>query len=143
MHTAAIARYLHVEGAVVFDQQGADCFLESLPPAPVDAVGVFTLPRAGDDLERWGRAGFQLIVRSEGGSGDARAGYDRASDLRAILHGLRHETLAPGTPDELRVVSCVAETRTPVGLGRDAEQRHRWSVSFDLQIMLDDGRTLP
>lgn len=116
IHTAAFARHLHVEGAVVFGEAGADCFLETLPLEPVDAVGVYDSPRGGDTFDRWGPLGVKLIVRADGSGGDAREGYERAADLRAILHGLSHETLAPGTPDELRMVWCKAQTRAPVSL---------------------------
>lgn len=142
MHTAAIARHLHSLGAVVFDQVGADCFLETLPTEPVDAVAVMSLPGGRDDYEQWGRAGFQLVVRADGTTGQAREGYERAADLRAVLHGLRHVTLAPGTGDELRLVWCRAETRTPVSLGRDPEQRVKWAVTFDALVELPTDHTI-
>lgn len=143
IHTASIARHLAAEGAVVFGQAGANCFLETLPDTPADAVAVFTLPGGGDDYQPWGMAGAQLIVRADGSGGAAREGYERAADLRTMLHGLRHVTLAPGTADELRLVWCKAQTRLPVGLGRDAEQRHKWSVGFELLVLRPDPHGLP
>lgn len=140
MYLAALARHLDAAGLVVYGRTGADCFLETLPASPVAAVGLFSVPRAGDDLSPWGEVSAQLVVRADTDS--ARTGHERAATLRAALHGLRHVTLAPATPDELRLVWCVAQSRFPVSLGRDPEQRVKWSVRLDLMVTAPSTHTI-
>lgn len=135
MLTAAFARYLDAQSLVVFDRDGADCFVETLPAEPVDAVGLWSRPGPHADLTELSRSGLQAVVRSTPDTGRARAGYTRCVALRDALHGLRHVTLAPGTEDEARLISCIARTDEPVNLGDDTNGRPRWSITFDLQTV--------
>ncbi|HEU5032687.1 MAG TPA: minor capsid protein [Spirillospora sp.] len=139
MIAAAVAKYLAAAGLVTFDEAGADCFLEDLPPVPVDALAVHTEVRAAG-LDSWGMAGVQLIARTDGTGGRARSGYQQLMDAKDVLHGLRHTTLDPGGPDEVRVVLAVAQTEEPTDLGPDDNDRLRWSLGFDLTVLLDDGQ---
>lgn len=143
MHTAALARYLDSRGLVVFDATGADCFLEDLPPEPVNAVGVYTRQAPAGDLDPYVWTGAQLVVRADGSAGDAATGYARAEELRDELNGLRHVTLAPGTADEVRLIRCLALHDNPVGLGKDKAGYHRWSVLLSLYLNRPGSHTLP
>lgn len=143
MHTASLARYLDSRGLVVFDAAGADCFLEKLPPEPVDAVAVYARQGPAGDLTPYVWLGAQVVVRSSGAGGDARAGYERALGIHDELNGLRHVTLAPGTADELRLIRCLALHDAPVSLDRDAEDRIRWSLLFSLYVVRPGTHSLP
>lgn len=128
--TAAIAHWLDAQGHGVYGRAGTNLFLEELPSSPVDAVSVGVKAAPGPDLSGYDRQGIQVVVRHKTGNGRARPGYERAQQLRDALHGLRHTTLAEGTPDEVRVVWCLADDGGPTNLGDDGTGVPRWSLRF-------------
>lgn len=134
MLTAALAHWLDTQGLGVFGRAGTNLFLEELPSSPVDAVAVGFKASPGPDLSGYDRQGIQLTVRHKTGSGRTRPGWTRANELRDALHGLRHITLAPGTPDEQRVVWCLSDDAGPTNLGDDAIGVPRWSLRFTLLV---------
>lgn len=131
MFTAAICRHLHAQGLVTFDAEGADCFLETAPREPVNAVAVSARPGSeASGGHGYDAPGFQVIVRADGDTGQAREGYERAAAIRDELHGVSAAPLGTGSVDETHFVSIHAESSAPVSLGRDDANRHRWSVSY-------------
>jgi len=132
MLTAAVLRYLDAAGLVTFGRTGTDAFLEDLPDKPVAGVAAYSRPGGAetDGGNGYDEPGFQLVVRGDPGTGRARSGFERAAALRAALHGLHDVTLAPGTPDEVYLVQCLATTSAPVNLGVDADNRPRWTIDF-------------
>lgn len=135
MLTAAFLRHLDTRGLVVFDRAGTTAFLEDLPDKPVDAVAAYSRPGGETDGGHgYDEPGVQFLVRRGSGAGRARAGYDAAMAIRTELHGLASVTLAPGTPDEVWLVQCLATTSEPVNLGDDPDNRPRWSISFRTEV---------
>lgn len=136
MFSAAVLRHLDSAGLVVFDRAGTDAFLETLPDKPVRATAAFTRPGGTGTSggHGWDEPAVQLLIRDDGATGRARAGYERAKGIRDALHGLSSLLLAPGTPDEVWVVQILATTSEPVNLGDDKDDRPRWSVTFDAEV---------
>lgn len=134
MISAAVLQYLDTQGLVVHGRPGTDAFLEGMRDLPVEQVVAFVRPGAGetDGGHGYDEPGVQLLVR--GATGSARDGYERAVTLRDALHGLSGVTLAPGTPDEVYVVQCVATQSVPTNLGDDPDGRPRWSIPFRFEV---------
>jgi hypothetical protein len=132
MLTAALAHYLDDQGLGVYGKPGTDMFLESLPPDPVEAVGIYAEP--GSKSDRFRRPGVQIIVRGSVEGGRARAGYARAASILDALDVLTHTTWAPFTDDEVRIAWCMARQAQPVSIGDDDNGVPRWSVRFDIEL---------
>lgn len=94
------------------------------PTTPDIAVVVFDRPGVYRVDRRPGQEpGLQVIVRGAKRSTDdtlARAVY-------AALY-LDHVTLAAGTPHQMRVEGSTPQQSAPTPLGRDLNDRHRWSI---------------
>lgn len=135
MLSVAVARHLHAAGLVVYGRAGADCFLEGWRPQPAGQVALFMRPgRAGTSGgDGWDWPGVQALVRADRPD-HARTSYERAVGLRDALHGLSHQWLDRGGPDEVWVTQLLATTSAPVSLGADTEGRLQWSVTFDGEV---------
>jgi len=142
MLTAAVARHLQALGFGPFDQAGASIFLETLPTNPVDAVAVAFKPAPVSDLSSFTVQGVAVLVRQKTGTGITRPGWTRANQIRAQLHGLRHTTLAPGSADEVRLVSMLADDSGPTSLGADATGVPVWSLRFIAQTPADTAHVI-
>lgn len=146
MLTAAFARHLAAldpESFGTFDVADATIHLDQLPDQPADAIGIFARPGPVDDmLDGYDREAIQILVRRDPAPGRARTGYEVAKDIRDALNGLRHVTLAPDTPDEVRLVKCIADDSGPYNLGDDPNARPRWSLRFTTQTVHDTAHSI-
>lgn len=148
MIIAAVAKHLASLNLVTYGQAGADCFLEpphGLVGTPVDIVALFGHGGGQARLDDIGVAGFSIQLRSSDpdGVGRARAGHDRIMGIKNALHGLTGTVLDPGGPDEVTLISCLANTDDPVQLATDEEDFPRWGLSFRVQYHAVDGVRRP
>lgn len=137
MIAAAIA--LHLAGGddplidgLTFDLDAAsNTFIEYMPDAPDVAVAVMSsgalpqLSKAATDLPT-----VQVIVRHR----DPVAGYTLARAIYDALACLPFGTLAEGSEHEVLVIGCTPAQSGPISIGRDDNQRHEWSLNFQLRV---------
>lgn len=135
MIAAALAIYLHSLGLVDYqDDLGGDCFVHRLPATPDEVVAVTAYganPIAGSETLGYDEPTLQLHVR---GTTDPRTGEARAQNIYGEMQGLSHVTMAPGTADEVRIISCICPQTGPVYLGADKSGRHEYVVNVALHI---------
>lgn len=125
-----IAQHLDSLGLVTFDPTGTtgDCFIETMPDSPDEAVGVYGYggPEADAKL---GYDEPSLQVRVRGGP-DPRTSRGRAQDIYDALHGLSNVTLPDGTV----LVGCIGVQSSPQSLGPDPNRRHEHVVNFRTEV---------
>ena len=140
MLSAALAAHLAALGLARWAGTGpADAppvCVEELPDTPDAVIGVITRPGLPPDpVGGWAWPEVQVIVRHPGDTtGRARPGLTLARRILAALHGTTRLTWAAGTPDEVWVLTCTAQSSEPVALGPDVAGRRRWSVTYELEI---------
>ncbi|MFJ8334575.1 minor capsid protein [Streptomyces sp. NPDC094437] len=124
-----VARYLDELDLLTYDPTGTagDTFIETLPPEPAEAVGLW-LYGAGEQDARNGYDVRSLQVRVRG-TADPRVSRRRAEALYGALHGLAGLEL----PDGTWLVLAVAQ-QTPAPLGTDASGQHEHTVNFRLDV---------
>jgi hypothetical protein len=124
-----IARYLDKLGLLTYDPTGTagDTFIETLPPKPVEAVGLW-LYSAGEQDSRNGYDVRSLQVRVRG-TADPRVSRRRAEALYSALHGLAGLEL----PDGTWLVLAIAQ-QTPAPIGTDASGWHEHTVNIRLDV---------
>ncbi|MEU7962365.1 minor capsid protein [Streptomyces sp. NPDC049097] len=125
-----LARHLDALGLVSYrpSSTDGDCFLESMPPTPDEAV-VLTI--YDDGFESDSKLGYdeprvQVRVR---GTKDPRISRQRCKAIRDELHGL--ETTLP---DGTSLILSVALQNAPASMGIDANGRHEHSCNFRMEI---------
>lgn len=135
MLARAIAKYLTTLGIVDYRDAttGGDCFLAHMPSDP--DVATMVMPYGG--VEQRTRSSVdlpvvQLIVRGE--RHDPLGGLELALRAYAALACLDGVTLDEGGEDEVQVIGCTPAQSGPIPLGLDDNQRHEWSLNFDLRI---------
>ena len=133
MIVVAIAKYLMGLSLVVYDETlpTADCFISNLPPSPDNAVMLRPIPGRKPEVKfGFDYPSLQVWIR------DAiyRTGEERANDIYAALQSLRTIDLDFGGPDAVRLLDCQAVTSGPAYLNMDENNRHEWSLNFDLSI---------
>lgn len=133
MIAATVARQLNALGLGLYDDPDGDTniFLHDLPPAPVDAIGVWG--ESGQTPQTFiRRGGFQIIVRRDPHSpeGRARSGHDVAREILDALASADHAVWADDTDDALRVAWCQPQQAEPLDLGPDENGAPKWSVRF-------------
>ena len=126
----SIARRLHEAGIGVFDTEGVDgnIFIGYMPTNPDKAIAIYPTEGLGDDL--WNgtqRPAVQIMTR---GNGDVRTALKLADSVYNELQGLHNEELFG-----IYVVSCLANTYSPVELGQDSQGRFECAYTFRLEIM--------
>ncbi|MCX5446005.1 minor capsid protein [Streptomyces nigrescens] len=125
----ALARYLDERSLLTYDPTGVcgDTFVETLPPAPDEAV-CLSLYGAGavDARNGWDERSLQVRVR---GTADPRPSRRRAEALYSALHGLARCEL----PGGIWLVLAVA-VATPAPMGSDANGRHEHVTNYRLTI---------
>ncbi|MDP3983985.1 MAG: minor capsid protein [Acidimicrobiia bacterium] len=139
MLAVEIAQYLAAQiGALTFNisTTGGNVFVDSMPSTPDEAVMV----KGSGGPEASTKSGYalpavQVIVR---GTTDPRTGSDRADQVYAALHGLRHTTLAGGT----LVIRSAGIQSAPVSMGEDQNGRHEFSLNFQLETRLQTTHSL-
>lgn len=127
-----------------YDEHGAGIFLEQLPEKPSNAIAVMFKPGRAEygAPDGYDRESVQMLVRRDNTGGRARTGYDVAKSIRDFFDGLRHVTLAEGTPDETRLVWCLADDSGPTNIGDDANGVPRWSLRFTTLTVHDTAHSI-
>lgn len=141
MLTKALARYLATRPlGLTHGTSGANLILGQFnTSSPADAVSLAPKTAPTGDLSDSRVEGLQIIVRwgtSESGC------YEKADAIRDELNGLRHTTLAPGQPEETRLVWMRADDGGPVDLGPDPNGRARYSLRFLAEVAHDTALTI-
>ncbi|CAL9296823.1 minor capsid protein [Streptomyces sp. SudanB25_2051] len=123
-----VARYLDELGLLTYDATGTsgDTFIETLPPEPAEAVGLW-LYGAGEQDARNGYDTRSLQVRVRG-TADPRTSRRRAEALYGALHGLAGLELPDGT------WLVLAAAQAPAPIGTDASGRHEHTVTVRLDV---------
>jgi len=135
MIAAALAHYLDSLDLVDYQEDGdGDCFIHRMPPEPDEAVMVTAYganPVEGSTALGYDEPTVQVRVR---GTTDPRNGEARAQAIYGALQGLCHVTMAEGTDDELRVISCRSPQTGPAYMGADQAGRHEYAVNTALHV---------
>jgi len=124
-----LARLLDDRGHATYDPTGTsgDLFIESMPPTPDAAVGLW-LYDGGEQDARNAYDTVRLQVRTRGGP-DPRTSRTRAQAIYSELHGLAGVELADGT-----WLVLAAAIGTPAPMGPDSNGRHEHVVNFALDV---------
>ncbi len=131
MLSTEIAQYLAAQGEGTFDETGVtgDIFICTLPSTPDQCIAIY--PQGGppaDGKLGYDSPGCQIVVRS---TTDPRPGLERAMRIYNLLHGFHHgRFIAGGT----WVVSCLGVQSGPVPIGQDGNNRHEFSLNFNLEV---------
>lgn len=126
-----IARFIaELDGLTYAEAAEGNVFLDHIPQAPDNAVGVYTAtgPEADSKLP-YDPVDFQVIIRCAGASWDWAHKTERA--IYSKLHGKRNLTL----PDGTYVVFILAQNASPFPLGPDENGRLRYSVDYRSEII--------
>ncbi|WHM36314.1 minor capsid protein [Streptomyces sp. BPTC-684] len=125
-----LARHLSEQKLLSYDPTGTngDCFIESMPPTPDAAVGLWLYDGgAQDSLNAYDRRRLQVRVR---GGSDPRASRRRCEAIYSELHGLAGIQLPADGP----WLILAAARGTPAPMGPDSSGRHEHVVNFDLDV---------
>lgn len=125
-----IALLLEAEGIGAYDPDGVtgDIFIDDLPDSPDDAIQILGGPGLDSDPKfGYGTVSFQIIVR---GQEDPRPPKVRARLIYSLLTALGPSTL----PDGTRVILVLATQSDPFPMGKDGNERHRYSLNFQAEI---------
>ncbi|MFJ6748272.1 minor capsid protein [Streptomyces sp. NPDC091266] len=137
-HLDALARHLHALGLLTYDPTGicGDTFIETLPPAPDEAV-CLSLYGAGatDARNGWDARSLQVRVR---GTADPRVSRRRCEGLYSALHGLAAVQL----PGDVWLVLAAA-VAAPASMGVDKSGRHEHVVNLRLDIEAPTSHRYP
>ncbi|MET9468488.1 minor capsid protein [Streptomyces sp. NPDC006544] len=124
-----IARLLDAAGHATYDPTGTtgDLFIESMPPTPDAAVGLWLYGgEAPDTRNAYDTPRLQVRVR---GGPDPRVSRARCWAIYSELHGLAGLALADGT-----WLVLAAARATPAPMGPDSSGRHEHVINFDLDV---------
>lgn len=106
-------------------------FTEYEPPTPDVALTISGRPGVASSDRPADRPGLQLIVR--GAPYDHDGGHALAAALLDHFT-VDQETWGTGTDHAQYVEGCTPSQSEPIPLGRDDNQRPRWSLNFLLSI---------
>jgi hypothetical protein len=129
MIVVEIAEFIQANDLGVYDPDGVsgDVFIELMPPAPDEAICVYsTGGQPSDVATSIDRPGAQIIVR---GTADPRAAMVRAAAVHALFNRQHSITF---TDDGTRVMLCHCRQSEPVHLGTDETGRHEYMIHLDL-----------
>ncbi|MFD5266755.1 minor capsid protein [Streptomyces sp. NPDC058335] len=126
-----LARHLQDKGLVTYRPASpdGDLFLETMPPAPDEAVAltIYDDGREPDSKLGYDEPYVQVRVR---GTKDPRISRQRCKAIRDELHGLGETTLPDGTD----LILSVALQNAPAALGIDELGRHEHVANFRMEI---------
>lgn len=124
-----VARLLAEAGHATYDPTGTsgDLFIESMPPTPDRAVGLW-LYDGGEQDARNDYDTVRLQVRTRGGP-DPRPSRALCTAIYGELHGLAGVELPDGT-----WLILAAARGTPAPMGPDSSGLHEHVVNFDLDV---------
>ncbi|MER5213703.1 minor capsid protein [Streptomyces sp. NPDC002838] len=125
-----IARHLLAKGLVDYRTAdvGGDCFLESMPPAPDEAVVLSTYNDGREPDSKLGYDEPRVQVRVRG-TKDPRVSRQRCKAIYDELHGLGEVTLPDGTD----LILSVALQNGPASIGTDQLGRHEHVCNFRME----------
>ena len=137
----ALAYHLAGLGHLSYDGVGpagaSPGFVVEAPPEPDAMVAVLPAPGfPADDLSGYETPELQVIVRTDQNAGHQQ-GWQLAENIRQALTHTAALTWGAGTEHEQEVLWCEGNEPSPVSLGRDDNHRPRWSVSFQLEALLE------
>ena len=107
---------------------GDDLYMTSLPSSPDIAAAI--RPTGGPEADvklKYDSPTVQVTTRSDG---DPRNGYELAKDIYDVLHGFAGVLIAGG----YHVVSCYGIQSEPADIGRDENNRVRYSQNYQFEI---------
>jgi len=124
-----LAYYLDDQGVLTFDESGTsgDTFINVLPSSPDEAIGIYSeggpgpSPKFIED-ER----DVQFLCR---GTQDPRPAFNNADNIYNELQGLSNIT----TSDSTRILLVDAQQSGPIHIGKDDNNRHRYSLNFRVE----------
>ncbi|MET9429802.1 minor capsid protein [Streptomyces sp. NPDC003036] len=125
----AVARYLDEQGLLVYDPTGTsgDCFIETLPPEPAEAVGLWLYDAGPQDTRNaYDTRALQVRVR---GTADPRVSRRRCEAIYGALHGLAGVELPGGV-----WLILAAARSTPAPMGTDATGRHEHVLNLAVDV---------
>lgn len=138
---AALARQIAALGLGTYEGVGTGAPIalgdgNGMPPNPNAHWAVYTLPsfpRAEPTID-YETPEVQAVYRTAADASPlARPGAEMVDRLRRALDGTDNTRWAESTVDEVDVLTCNANSSSPVPLGPDSLGRPRWSVSFQLE----------
>lgn len=131
MIVAALALYLDQISLGEYEptSAGGTIFLEELPQSPDAAIALFSTggPQAS------GKHGYDspvVNVHVRGAANDVIGALAKATAIYDALHGL-HSMALPGG---IRVINCLGLQSGPITIGRDQNDRPRYSLNFQLEV---------
>ncbi|MCI3271393.1 minor capsid protein [Streptomyces cylindrosporus] len=126
-----IARHLQDKALVSYQTASAagDCFLESMPPTPDEAVSLTIYDDGREPDSRLGYDEPRVQVRVRG-TKDPRVSRQRCAAIRDELHGLGPLTL----PDGTQLILSVALQNSAASIGIDELGRHEHVANFRMEI---------
>lgn len=141
--SVAFARQCAALGLVTYGGTGTgvQAYVEDMPPTPAEAVLIKTAPSFAREYPNipYRRPELQVVVRHPGVEGArSRPGYQLATDLLEAFDAVYGAVWAASTQDETHVLWCHAASSTPVPLGPDADHHPRWSVSFQMETLIQE-----
>jgi hypothetical protein len=126
-----LARHLQELGLVDYETAGTggDLFLETMPPAPDEAVALTVYDDGQEPDSKLGYDEPRVQVRVRGTS-DPRVSRQRCKAIRDELHGLGPITL----PDGTELILSVALQNAPASIGIDQRGRHEHVANFRMEV---------
>ncbi|MEL3944498.1 minor capsid protein [Streptomyces sp. LNU-CPARS28] len=126
----ALARYLDEQGLLTYNPSGTsgDTFVETLPPAPDEAVGLWLYDAGAPDARNgYDTRSVQVRVR---GTTDPRISRRRIEAIYDALHGLAAIQLPADGP----WLVLAAARATPAPMGTDANGRHEHVLNLAVDV---------
>lgn len=135
MLARAVAKYLdaNVDG-LTFNPAaaGGNVFVAHMPDTPNTAVMV--MPTGGrEQLTQLPIDLPTIQVMTRGEPMSPIPPYELAQAIYSALACLDSTLLDPAGDDEAHVVTCTPAQAGPISIGRDANDRHEWTVNFRLR----------
>jgi hypothetical protein len=112
-----------------FDTTGVsgNVFISVMPDSPDTVVMVSEYGGIADDKNPFSDINVQCRVR---GTRDPRVSYNIAKEIFDELIGLTNTTLISSGSHVIKVVA----QNTPIDIGRDDNNRHEWTVNFQIEV---------
>lgn len=125
-----IAKYLDSKGVGVFDEVGTNgtIYISFIPQMPDAVIGIFSTGGAiADGKIPYDLPTVQIIVRDT----NPAAGFEKGKEIYNLLHGFHHDYFIAGGN---WVLNCRGIQSQPIHIGRDENERHEYSLNFELEI---------
>jgi hypothetical protein len=125
-----IAEYLNDQSVGIFDETGitGNIFIAAMPQSPDTCISIY--PSGGlksDSKFKYDNPTFQVMVR---GTTNSIVANDLAQTVYNTLDGFHGDTFINGG---FWVVSCFGIQSQPTWIGIDANNRHEFSLNFQIE----------